>query len=369
MTLRQSLNHLFRPALEALHEDGRVTALQSGGFFGGSVLVLPRAWCRHQFFPGDFQNTKALQALQLKVQFNTPFKNPGLYLRAGTSGAGVWTWDQDTVFAHIPPKSGKRLIPESALFPAINAPDSQIRRLACLSGVEGQIWKDGSLKTSRWWAQEPNARDWQAFLKAGRLSPDNLEQPVKTTKAEITTPPFIDGPLLPWLKKSITANLVPIVLLLFLAPFTYQLTQWGAALWMERHYQAQTAQKRQSAQPLLADRRDALSAIGSINTAMSLGDESLLLHALMEWVRVLDGFELEISRLQFSDNKLAVYASGEGQSKAPQIVEALENSPVWSDVSLQPSTGNTVIVRGTLHAFTSPEMAPPQSAADSDQGS
>ncbi|MCX2865118.1 hypothetical protein OOZ63_25140 [Paucibacter sp. PLA-PC-4] len=44
-----------------------------------------------------------------------------------------------------------------------------LRLVECLVGYEGQAWRDGVLMASRWWAQIPEASDWQTFVRQSRL--------------------------------------------------------------------------------------------------------------------------------------------------------------------------------------------------------
>ncbi len=43
--------------------------------------------------------------------------------------------------------------------------------IACLNGVEGQVWKGGQLTGSRWWREAPNDREWSLFCTSLGLEP------------------------------------------------------------------------------------------------------------------------------------------------------------------------------------------------------
>ncbi|GAK33525.1 hypothetical protein AQ1_01415 [alpha proteobacterium Q-1] len=362
MTSTTTLKHFFQPALERLSPSGERQILNKGGFFGGKVLVLPRALCRYQYRAGDFGDARALQALELKIQFETPFANPGHYVLRSPHGAHIWTWDQDALPLDAPPRAGLRLIPESALYPAPAGNQPALRLIRCIDGVEGQIWDGRDLKTARWWPQAPGSLAWQAFLKAGRWEGagdtgsewDENRAPGQPLSLPLTTPKLIDRPFRIWAVDTGSRHLVPLAIILFLGPFSYQLSAWASATWMTSHYQNKAKEIRLSAQSLLADRREALSALQKIDQQQALGDESIAVSGLLEWARILDAYPLTITRVQFSDRSIAVYADAKQPVDAPAIIAALEESPIWSGVTLQPSVGSILIVRGELSPFLAP---------------
>ena len=133
---------------------------------------MPRADCTHRrfSFPG-LTLTQRQSALLLAAKRAAPAENCPFMVRWQDDIAQVW-W----VKAPLPADTAEaRLLPESALVPPPANPDAA--RLVHLGrGVEGQVWRSGSLWASRWWPAAPPADEWQRFLRGSAVSPGSIAQ-------------------------------------------------------------------------------------------------------------------------------------------------------------------------------------------------
>lgn len=164
MTLREQLTTLFSPTRRLGGPEPRV--LHAGGALGPVEWVVPRADCHYRRL--DFSQLPARQrasAAAVAVRRQEPA--PGaLHHVAWTGGtAHAWVWPEPDA-ALLAGEAG--WIPESLL----RAPPAQDgpRLLAMMRGVEGQVWRDGELRTSQWWPTRPDAAAWLRFLRAAGLA-------------------------------------------------------------------------------------------------------------------------------------------------------------------------------------------------------
>ncbi len=116
-----------------------------------------------------------IQALELQIRQWTPFAKTGWYLLWEQDDALVWAWDADRVDAAIADGKLKRnsatVVPETLLHPGR---EQGICLVACMEGVEGQVWSEQrSLISSRWWPGPPDAGEWLNFQRDAGTLPEH----------------------------------------------------------------------------------------------------------------------------------------------------------------------------------------------------
>ncbi|MBB4212083.1 hypothetical protein EV659_10857 [Rhodothalassium salexigens DSM 2132] len=357
MTLTAHFRRFFRPSVSALIGDGRLDLVEAGGWFGRRLVVLPRARCQFQFIPGDHRSARARQALRLKLHYRAPFETLGLHMAPDASGTAVWTWDQAAVDAALGragegegDATGADLIPESALM-ASGRDATGARLVRCLDGVEGQVWRDGALRVSRWWRALPTPGDWQAFLKAAGVGFE-AGQPVPPPETPAwRAQPIVDGPVRDWAPALVRARALSLAAIVLAAPVTYQSVQWGHAAWRAAEAERALAARREAARPLLAARRDSLAALRAIETQAALGDEALLVRSLLEAVQALDAFRFHIQRVAYADGRVTLWIEDFGRQDGAALVQTLEELDGWSGVSLLPGARSVMKVEADLGRF------------------
>ena len=120
------------------------------------------------------------QALWLQIRQWSPYVRFGHYVVWDDEQALVWAWDADRLDADFAAQRLKpqavRVIPEALLHTPLN---SGLRLIACLDGVEGELWQADRPVHSRWWPAPPNESEWLNFQRDAGIasSPDN-EVPV-----------------------------------------------------------------------------------------------------------------------------------------------------------------------------------------------
>ncbi|MBK5920868.1 hypothetical protein CCR80_07460 [Rhodothalassium salexigens] len=357
MTLTAHFRRFFRPSVSALRGDGRLDPVEPGGWFGRRLVVLPRAWCQFQFIPGDHRSARARQALHLKLHYRAPFETLGLHMAPGASGTAVWTWDQAAIADALARAgageggaAGPDLIPESAVM-APGGAASGARLVCCLDGVEGQVWRDGVLRVSRWWRSRPAPGDWQAFLKAAGLGFEAGQPAPPPETPAWRAQPVVDGSVRDWAPALVRARALSLAAIVLAAPAAYQAVQWGQGAWRAAAAERALAERREAARPLLAARRDSLAALRAIEAEAALGDEALLVRSLLEAVRALDGFRFHIQRLDYADGRLTLWIEDFGRQDGAALVQTLEQLDGWSGVSLLPGARSVMKVEADLDRF------------------
>jgi len=341
----------FRPSLKALSSGEPPTERRAGGLFGREILVLSRALCRFRYYAGDYRRSKALQALRLRVSYDSPFAETGMHIRPGANGAGVWTWDAAAVRDRLSGTRPHQILAESALHDAMA---SGARCVACIDGVEGQVWEEGELTHARWWPGEPDSESWKTFLRGARKPAGENAGTPEAVEAAWQDPPLFEEPAPAWLQKTAYRYAGLIAVFVLLAPISFEAARWGYALWAEDRYRSQVEEKRETARPYLAARRDGLAALDQAETHAAIGDERLLVRGLLDARFALEPFSVSIDRMQLSERDIRMYVAVSGEEQGAEMVQRLENRPSWSDVSLQPSSGGRVVIRGKLHPFAAP---------------
>jgi len=225
---------------------------------GRREWVITRGLCYYHLFAlGAIPATRRESVLQLKIQQWSPFRDYGSYCVWQDDHVQVWIWDkrkQQELFTEAEIKQAT-VIPETALHTRQTTNTALL--IKCLDGFEGQIWQDGLLVGSRWWAQIPKTREWINFQRAHGF----------TTTGKIPT--ISEEPLLerPWQQKKNYAKhlnlfqeplLVAIGAAIFMLVLSWQITQiwvWQQAL---GQVQSQVDELKEEITPILTARTQAL---------------------------------------------------------------------------------------------------------------
>ena len=154
------------------------------GIKGRREWVISRGLCYYRLFSlTDIPAARRDSVLQLKIKQWSPFKNYANYSIWRDGHAQVWIWDQQQQQNRLMEMGLKKAtcFPETAL--QTRPTTDTVQLLQCLEGVEGQIWKEGLLMGSRWWAQRPPETEWAHFQRAHSLPaahnvPTPIEQPL-----------------------------------------------------------------------------------------------------------------------------------------------------------------------------------------------
>ncbi|HLY80719.1 MAG TPA: hypothetical protein VKQ70_15160 [Caulobacteraceae bacterium] len=138
---------------------------------GGSArrprVLLARELCSFEWFEPVGGRAAADQAARLYARASAPFNNPGVLVRRGGGGYGIWWWDRERVGPWLAERFGPEppaVAPETLAQPLGAA--WRVVRLA--SGFELQHWRRQTLVASSWRRAAPDAAAWAAFTRQQR---------------------------------------------------------------------------------------------------------------------------------------------------------------------------------------------------------
>jgi hypothetical protein len=149
--------------------------------FGARRVLLARSRYRIKWFRlAGVPSSERFAALGMQARAWTPFDVSSYRLSVRGEEGFVLAWDRASVASDLTAAGldAERchLVPESVL----RAPgDEGVRLLRCVEGVEGQVWRDGWLRASRWWPEAPGPAEWQLFLHASASEPSACPAPVE----------------------------------------------------------------------------------------------------------------------------------------------------------------------------------------------
>jgi hypothetical protein len=138
---------------------------------GRRYWVVGRSLCSSRLFPlANVARSNLKGAAELKAREWAPYPDLGLHLHLARDAARIWVWDGARVgeaMMTMGVHPGRvAVLPETALQARLT---DGLHLVDCLEGVEGQLWSDGELKASRWWAETPSTRQWLEFQRAAGM--------------------------------------------------------------------------------------------------------------------------------------------------------------------------------------------------------
>lgn len=330
MTLRERSKALFSPHRRWLAAE--TGPLQVGGWFGPRQCVVPRADCLHRrmAFNGVPVAQRA-QALALAAERAAPSPGGRYAVRWQGDVAQVWL---------LPPERcssvgvDEVLVAESSLLPPPASPDAE-RLIAVERGVEGQVWRDGELRASRWWPASPDGEAWARFLRSSGLP----VPPVSTTPA-IDAPVLLSEPWgrpagrLAWAPAQLEAAFWTVLVMLAAVVIGWHVAA-GVAWTAAAEWQAyRVEQLRASAAPLIAARERAESARERIDAYGALTATPVDLILLADVRRLLPP-EARLSAWFRDASQLRIEVDGGGNDPRT-FVQAFSPHPVLSTVVANP---------------------------------
>ena len=225
---------------------------------GRREWIISRGLCYYRLFSlHDIPAARRESVLQLQIKQWSPFREYDRYCVWQGGQVQVWIWDkpqQQDMLTDVGIKQAA-VMPETVLY--TRQTTDTVLLVQCLEGVEGQVWKNGLLVGSRWWAQVPESREWINFQRMHSLpANDNI-------------PPALEEPLLerPWRqKKNYVSHLnvfqEPLLVILGAAVFTILLSWQITHIWIWQQalgqVQTQVDKLQDSITPILTARTQAL---------------------------------------------------------------------------------------------------------------
>ncbi|MGL6290159.1 MAG: hypothetical protein ACRC2H_05690 [Silanimonas sp.] len=229
-----------------------------------------------------------------------------------------------------------RLVAESSLIPAPAADGARLVEVR--EGVEGQLWENGDLLASRWWATAPSASAWAMFLRAGgKPAADAGSLTVPAPIAMAAAPWGSRHEAIAWSPAQLEAFGWRAVVLFVALVAGWQITAgtvWSVA---ERLQERRLEALRTESAPLIRARERAETSQQRMVALSALVDAPSDVRLLAD-ARQLLGAEVRLLSWSRDDSRLRVEVQGAGDDPRP-IVRALEQHEVLSRVVANPLGG------------------------------
>jgi len=216
---------------------------------GRREWVISRALCHYRCFDlREIPVNRRDAVLQMYVQQWNPFANGDSFSVWKQNVAQTWVWDSSKIETAQLEQNIKNpyVMPETLLRPTL---ENGVQLLKCLDGIEGQIWRDNILIASRWWAQLPEIKEWQTFLRAYHA--------IESTDSPLQDVAFLEKP---WGKARSAFRssgllqerwLIAILAVVFISAFIWEgvfVSKWHAAY---MNLQTDIAELNEKANPIL----------------------------------------------------------------------------------------------------------------------
>ncbi len=282
------------------------------------------------------------QALELQIRQWTPFSKTGWYLSWDKENALVWAWDADRVEAAI--LDGKlkpnstTVVPETLLH---QGQEQGVYLVTCMDGVEGQVWSEHSLISSRWWPGPPDAGEWINFQRDAGTLPEHQSNEVPNP----LPPHWLERP---WARSAALArsamvgagiepSVLPVIALcLFAGSIWYgaQLIKLQAAIGDQG---AALETLNRQAGPIVEARGQALEALSRIKTLQATDQYPDQLSLLAKVAESLPKDGTYLKEWEFLNGKLKLLIASPNKLVSSDIIKLFQSFGIFKNVQASPS--------------------------------
>lgn len=306
------------------------------------ILQIGRDHCR--YFSCDFSHvpkSKRRLALGNEVELRSSWEAPEYRVSWEGGVAQVWMWDSQSVLSMCDSLgvggSNVLHLPESAFLPKFHA---GLYLVSLSSGYDLQYWKDGVLRASQWYSNEPRVHQQRRFARSqgADFSGLNLESVV----AESSETPWSDMQQSFWTKLfeqrevAVLGTIATSVLIGSLQATS--IVQWN---WIEQQAVREKSELAVSADTLLAARKRARDARFQLDELVSLFSAPFpLLVQYQAYNRLPNKVGLTLKKWERNFDLVDMTLEGEIEDTL-SVVKALSGNGL-SDVQVEPVRGKNL---------------------------
>lgn len=255
----------------------------------------------------------------------------------------MWAWDADRLENELVAQKLKlkaiRVIPESLLHPPL---PSGLRLVACLDGVEGELWQEQQLVHSRWWPTPPSETEWLNFQRDAGITPE------QGLGGEIPIPQVLSWPKQPWAKTADLSRGEGLALpheawliggaILLLSGFT---TGYGIELikirQAEELLKTELEVATQNARPILDARRHALDALARIEALRATNPYPTQLALLAEVARQMPKDSIYLKEWDYQNGRLKITVASSSKLSSSFVVKKIQDIAWFKNVQATPA--------------------------------
>lgn len=303
----------------------------------GKFLTIGRDLCSFVWLDqsGISDRTVRRREAELAALRISQGERPGRFIVSARNGTAAWVWDDEAVDRELERAESEDLakLPR-APEPLMLAPEmaeSSARLVACMRGVEGQVWKDGILQGSRWWSQAPSEVEWNVFAAAIGAS---------ETLPAVSAPIALNRPWRPNEYRAVDQNdaatnrisfvvgAASVALLFGMGAFA------GAVEWQHRGLErtiARESLKAKAVRDVEAQVRAKASRLELLAKRMQ-GPDGLMI--LNEVARLAGQVETRVTGVEVREDRIRLSLPQTESERASALLEAFENSSLFADARL-----------------------------------
>lgn len=321
-----------RPTLKVLERDAERTVRRGAAIVPG-IRMVPRIACSFERVTLQARSRAACRAAQWEARRASRFAEPQALVLpdpAPALTASVWSWDQDG--AGLARRAlAPRVLPETLARKPLG---SGWRLVEALQGVEGEFWRDGGLRASRWWPSQPSDQDWALFARAASPGEDRpARPPVEPADWREWIPPLDLDPAM--LRRAFTPErAVAGALAVVLALTVVQLGEISALALQKHRLDARIEANAQTLAEMRLLRSRALQALGEVEETAGLGRPEIMLFALSDLVSSIPDQAGRFVSFRIYRGGVEAQFERTGALDGPAIVAGLEASPWLNGVSI-----------------------------------
>lgn len=313
-----------------------------------------RRTLKHTLFnvPEKLNGRRRKSALKLKVDAWSPFSNTDYVAAWSNNKASVFAWDADDlsnrVLKHGYDINSCDIVPEAFL----RRPHTDgIRLIDSIDGIEAQVWNNGFLETTRWWAAEPPKQEWSLFLRSAGM-------PSSTSTPAVEAPDWMD---FPWNNAALSNNMfsqalrndrfVAFVCILLLAPcvfFSFEALSYSVLA--ARNGQS-IKQIEEDTRPIRLDRTRALTALDTVEDLISLNPYPHQIEILARAHNLLRPHTITLANWDYDEGALEFGILSDSDMDPRVFITAFEEDPMFSEVSASTS-GQRLVLRMSIESDT-----------------
>ncbi|MDX2225454.1 MAG: hypothetical protein SFV21_22060 [Rhodospirillaceae bacterium] len=303
------------------------------------IWVVSRALLKHETFtvPANLSVAQRRATLTLMIRRWAPFQAAGHAVSWAGPQACVYAWDEDKVAAAIAAAGLDRakctIVPETFL----RAPAADgVRLVACIDGVEGQVWSNAMLLATRWWARPPSAAEWSGFIRVARLGPVRAD----LGRPDVSNVAFMDAP---WaLRRDLLADALTLLdtpqyraaaVALALAVPVFLGAKLTAMASTTADLQVEVNRLLAASEPVRAQRDATLANLDAADRMLALEPFPSQFDALAQAFALLNGQNVKIIDWTYDTGVIEMSIEGDGDLEATRFIELFEQDPLFAEVS------------------------------------
>lgn len=314
------------------------------------IFVPARRHLKHALFsiPAQLTGRKRKAALDLKIEAWSPFQQVAYFEVWNGNEASVLAWDRDAIdrklqeYGYQPRQVD--VVPETFIREPYIA---GVRLVETSDGVEGQVWKDGFLTVSRWWADRPNAQEWNLFTRSAGQARDKLG----ATLPEPINPGWLETP---WNRGVSNRDLltqvltnkaaVAVIVAAVIAPCCYFASSWMTYTIMGSRINAKITEVEVDGRAVRQERNRAINTIEYAETLSGLRRFPHQIEIISQTHSLLTPYSVEVAGWDYDTGVLEFGLQSEADMDATQFIPMFENNPMFYRVSSS-TRGDRLVMR------------------------